>query len=59
MKISELIEQLETLKAQHGDVACVVRDSEYKRRSVRELKHLESRPTPWKARAQPVVQIIA
>jgi len=55
--ITELILQLEALKAKHGDVACVIRDSEFRKRSVKDLRHLESRPSPWKARAQPVVQI--
>ena len=59
MTISELIQQLEALKARHGDVACVIRDSELRRRKVRELKHLESRETPWKARAEPFVQIMS
>jgi hypothetical protein len=30
--ISELIDELVSLKAKHGDVPCVVRDSEYGRR---------------------------
>jgi hypothetical protein len=55
--ITELIEQLESLKAKHGDVACVIRDSDFKRRSVREIKHLESRDTPWRARPEPFIQI--
>jgi hypothetical protein len=59
MTITELIDQLVFLKAQHGDVACVIRDSEFKRKSVRGLKHLDSRPTPWKARAEPLVEILS
>jgi hypothetical protein len=57
--ISELIDQLVSLKAKHGDVACVVRDSEYGRKRVRGLKHLDSRPSPWKSRAQPAVEILS
>ena len=59
MTITELIEQLVFLKAKHGDVACVVRDSEFRRKTVRGLKHLDSRPSPWKARAQPLVEILS
>jgi hypothetical protein len=57
--ITELIDQLVSLKAKHGDVACVIRDSEFRRKQVRGLKHLDSRPSPWKSRAQPFVEILS
>ncbi len=59
MTISELIARLESVKAQHGDIACVIRDNDHSRKSVKGIKHLETRPSPWKARAEPTVEIHA
>ena len=57
MTISELIARLESFKAEHGDIACVIRDSDHNRRTVKGIKHLDRRPSPWKDRAQPIVEI--
>jgi hypothetical protein len=57
MTISELIARLESVKAEHGDVACVIRDSDLARRSVKGIRHVERRPSPWKERQAPVVEI--
>ena len=57
MTITELISQLESVKAEHGDVVCVVRDSEHGRKSVKGVKHLDARPSPWKSRGEPFVEI--
>jgi hypothetical protein len=59
MTISELIARLESVKEEHGDIACVIRDSDHSRKSVKGIKHLESRPSPWKARSEPTVEIHA
>lgn len=57
MTISELIARLEAVKAEYGDVTCVIRDGEFARRLVKGIKHRESRPSPWKSRQEPVVEI--
>jgi hypothetical protein len=57
MTISELIARLEAVKAEHGDVTCVIRDGDLARRLVKGIKHRESRPSPWRARQEPVVEI--
>lgn len=59
MTISELIARLETIKAEHGDIACVIRDNEHGRKTVKGIKHLDSRPSPWRARTEPIVEIHA
>ena len=57
MTISELIARLESVKAAHGDVTCVIRDGDLARRLVTGIKHRERRRSPWKARQEPVVEI--
>ena len=57
MTISELIARLESVKADHGDIACVIRDGDFVRRLVKGIRHREKRPSPWKARQEPVVEI--
>ena len=57
MSISELIARLESLKAEHGDITCVIRDADLARRLVKGIKHRECRPSPWKSRQEPVVEI--
>ncbi len=57
MKITELIAQLEAVKAEHGDLSCVINYSDYGKRSVKGIIYREGRPTPWKNRTQPSVEI--
>jgi hypothetical protein len=57
MTISELIARLESVKAEHGDITCVIRDSDLARRLVAGIRHRESRPSPWRSRQEPVVEI--
>ncbi len=46
MKITELIAQLEAVKAEHGDLDCVINYSDYGKRSVKGIIYREGRPYP-------------